>query len=205
MASGPVSAGQPVSIELTGAAPAERFEILINGMSVLAAGTVDETGSAAFSVAIPEGLPDDMVEISFSGEISGTTSLPIHISRPAPVVTISPESPPAGGSITVSVKGFGPGETITIRISGKIVGSAVTRGNGSFSITTRLPELEQGEYDVSLEGGSGEIATTLGGAFGASHLGFNSGDELIYTRLGLHRLRLVHSLPPAVAHPKSFL
>lgn len=155
----PVSAGQSISVRLTGAAPGEQFDILIEGESSVVSGIADETGTAVIALTVPIGTPAGTAVISFSGESSGSTSISIQISVGSPSITLSPDSPAAGDSLTVDAEGLSLVEVITVRISGELVGSAISGSDGSFSITTRLPELESGEHNVSLEDGSGEIAT----------------------------------------------
>ena len=158
--SGLVAAGDTISIQLTGAAPTELFEILINGESVLASGSADATGSAVIAGTIPDGLPAGTVAISFSGEISGSTAISIEISVAAPVMTISPDLPAVGDLITISAEGLSPGEAVMIRASGQLIASATTGVDGSFSVTAELPDLEEGEHSVLMEGEFGETATT---------------------------------------------
>ena len=155
----PVSAGQSISVRLTGAAPGEQFDNLIKGESAVVSGIADETGSAVIALTVPIDIPAGTAVISFSGESSGSTSISIQISVVSPSITLSPDSPAAGDSITVVVEGLTPAEAVTVRISGELVGSAISGSDGSFSITTRVPELESGEHTVSLEDESGEIAT----------------------------------------------
>jgi hypothetical protein len=163
-AAGPVSPGETISIRVDGAAPNDQFEISINGEPVSTSGnpteTADPNGTANVLITVPESTSTGTIEIVFSGGQSGTATTSLEISVTAPLVTVDPQSPVAGESVTVSADELTPGMMVTVRIGGQMVGSAVSGNDGSFSITTRVPELEQGAHSISLEGQSGQLASS---------------------------------------------
>jgi hypothetical protein len=65
---------------------------------------------------------------------------------------ISPAVVAVGESVTITGEGFQPGETVRITANGADVGDTDADGDGHFSETFPVEEVEAGTYDFRAEG-----------------------------------------------------
>ncbi len=164
LSSDEATAGEQISVEMSGAVPGESFEITVGGTTVeVPSSTADSVGTFTIEITISEGVTGDSLELVLVGSESGVTATTINISSEKPTVGVSPEDPEPGESITLSADGFEPGEAVTITVSGEEIGSGIAGQDGSFSMTTGLPELPEsadGSQTLSVESAAGSTATT---------------------------------------------
>ncbi len=156
-------AGEQLSAEVSGAVPGESFEVTVNGTPVEASvASTDSAGNATFEITLPQGVSGDSVELTVVGSESGETTVQISVSAGEPSIAVRPEDPEPGESITVNAEGFKPGEAVTISVAGEEIGSGIAGQDGSFSMTTGLPDggQESGSQPISVEGDAGSVAST---------------------------------------------
>lgn len=161
---GQASPGDQVTVSITGAESGESFEITIDGVPVeTSPRSVDSSGNVQIQIKVPEGLSGDSVELVATGSASGSNSTQISITGNHARVSVDPEQPQADESITVSAEGFKAGESVTISVSGEEIGSGFAGQDGTFSMTTGLPELPAAQDEpqtLSIDGAQGSSANT---------------------------------------------
>jgi hypothetical protein len=153
-----VAPGEDFTLQVDGAEPGELFDVSLNGGEPIGTAVADENGSATIKLTVPEDQPPGEADVTFSGAESPSTSVPITVAVEAPEASVDPSEAASGDSVTVEGRGFKPSEAVMVSIDGKALGSAVAGADGSLSITTRLPELAEGEHEVELEGSEGSQA-----------------------------------------------
>lgn len=155
--------GDQLTVEISGAVPGEAFEISVAGIAIeVSSATADATGSLKIEITVPAGASGESAELVALGSISGANSTMISISNGSASVAVNPEQPEPGESLTVSAEGFEPGEAVTVSVAGEEVGSGIAGQDGSFSMTTGLPELPESEstmQTLSVEGENGSAAS----------------------------------------------
>lgn len=155
--------GDQITVSVSGAAAGESFELTIGGVPIeTSSSTADATGHIQIEITVPGGVSGDSVELVLNGSVSGSTSATITVSANLASISVSPEQPESGESVTVSAEGFEPGEAVTISVSGKEIGSGFAGQDGSFSMTTGLPELPQSADEpqfLSANGAEGSSAS----------------------------------------------
>ncbi len=155
--------GDRVTIELTGAAPGEAFQVTVDGSPVEAPGaTADSSGTAVFELSIPGGSGNSF-ELVVTGPELGARSTRIDLPVTQPGIVVNPEMPEPGQSVTIDADGFQPGEKLTITFGGEDLASGIAGQDGSFSMTTGLPDLpvpSSGMDGLRVEGDRGSMATT---------------------------------------------
>ena len=155
-----VAPGGLISVDVSGAAPGESFELAMSELPV-GSGTTDSSGSSTVEVVAPRDLSPQTVDLTFTGAESGQGAISITISVNAPLVKAEPSASGSSGSVLVSADNFVPGEAITISVSGQTVASGIADGDGGFSVTTGLPESLLGSganQTISADGSDGSIA-----------------------------------------------
>ena len=151
--------GGSMTISITGTAPGETFQLLINGSPVSSPRTADATGTAVVEIQLQNDIAAGNADLAFTGQQSGTVSISFTVTVPEPQVSIKPEQVSGGSAVTLTAEDFRPSETITVTIDGQVIGSAVSAQDGSFSITTKVPELQDGQHQVKFEGDAGSDLT----------------------------------------------
>ncbi len=157
--SGEALPGANMTVAITGAAPGESFQLLLNGQPLSSSHASDHSGAAVVEIELPNNLSAGNSNLTFAGQQSGTVSISISITVQEPQVNIRPEDIAGGSTVTLDATDFRPSETITVTIDGEAIGSAVSADDGSFSITTQVPDLPDGQHAVKFEGDAGSELT----------------------------------------------
>jgi hypothetical protein len=191
---GPV--GQSVTVTATGFAGESILSAKFDGAAMTTAPAVVETsvgGAATFAVLIPTATAGaHFVTIS-----DGVNSVNVPFTI-IPKVRISPIKGPVGTAVTVTGSGFAAGYTVSVKIGGTSLGSALSDSTGAVTVTGAVPTLDAGAQDVTgqdLAGYSTSVATKatftvtptliltpvtgLGGSYASvSGSGFEAGDTV---------------------------
>lgn len=139
---------------ITGTAEANATVTLtINGSQ---AGTAVADGNGQWTFTPPNALPLGSTTVSATqtdvagntGPVSATTTFTIEAPNPPPVITtpvdgamLTNRSPPIGGTAS-------PGVTVTVRLSGAVLGTTTATPQGTWSLTPPSP-LAPGTYSVN--------------------------------------------------------
>jgi len=130
--------GSKVTVSGTGYQGGEIVLIRYRGNLVQAA-TVDSHGNfAKAGFQVPANSPYGTFSVTVTGARSGrsaTVKVHVTVTPPSTSILVSPMSVRLDGSITVSGHGFAAGETVLLRLNGKIVQSAKADSHGSFGRT----------------------------------------------------------------------
>lgn len=162
LSSDEVAPGGLVSVEISGASPDENFDLAM-GTTPVGNGMADSSGNAMIEVIAPRDLPPQTIELTFTGAQSSSSAVSITISNDAPMVNVDSAQSDNGESVSIAADNFSPGESITIRISGQPIASGIADNEGSFSVTTGVPESLAANNDaqtLSAEGNGGSVAMT---------------------------------------------
>lgn len=132
--------GTSATITATGLAPSEPYTVKISGQQ-LATGNADSAGSVSATVTIPLGwwtMTRPVVVTGQSPNRTGHTTVKV-----AGQVTLSVSAPASpieqGKSATVTTRGLVPGETITVRVSGQLLGRGTANSAGVATTTVTIP------------------------------------------------------------------
>jgi hypothetical protein len=139
-----VTVGQPVNVTVAHF-PANTSLTLTwkrpGGSTVALSGiTTDETGavSGTFSVPATEGGAGSQVTVSAPSGASVSVAIEV-----APRISVSPTTVSRGQAVTVTLRGYGKGETVRIRwlVNGSwvTVGTVTTSNTGSAAMTVNVP------------------------------------------------------------------
>jgi hypothetical protein len=98
-----------------------------------------------------------------------------------PTVAVSDQTPPAGGTLTVSCSGYVPGDVVTVTLdSVTTLGSATADASGSLSLSVTLPAGVTGVHTIVCTGAtSGVDSLTI--TIGSSGAGGGGGGGLAST------------------------
>jgi hypothetical protein len=139
-----VTVGQPVGVSAEHFPPNAALTLTWRrpgGSTVALSGlTTDETGSATGSFTVPasEGGGGAQLIVSAPGGASVSVTLEV-----APRISVSPGSVSRGQAVTVTLRGYGKGETVRIRwlVNGSwvTVGTVTASNTGSASVTVTVP------------------------------------------------------------------
>jgi hypothetical protein len=142
---GPV--GQSVTVTASGFAGESILSAKFDGATMTTAPTVVETtvgGAATFAVLIPTATAGaHMVTIS---DGVNSANVPFTI---IPKVRISPTKGPVGTAVTVTGSGFAAGYTVSVKVGGKSLGSALSDSTGAVTVEGAIPALDAGAQDVT--------------------------------------------------------
>jgi hypothetical protein len=155
---GPV--GQSVTVTATGFAGESIMSAKFDGAAMTTAPAVVETtvgGAATFAVLIPTATAGTHWVTITDGVNS--KNVPFTI---IPKVRISPTKGPVGTAVTVTGSGFAAGYTVSVKVGGKSLGSALSDSTGAVTIAGTVPTLDAGAQAVTgqdLAGYSTSVAT----------------------------------------------
>jgi len=140
--------GSVITIKGTGFTPGTAA-ITLDGVSIGNV-TVENNGVLAASVTIPATAAFGERTVAVQG-ITQTFTVD-------PEISVSPDSGTMDDTITVTGNGFRPGKTVTFILDdlyslGTSPGTVVTKEDGSFTATFKVPNLPQGEHTIKVSDG----------------------------------------------------
>ncbi len=117
--------------------------------------SADKTGSWNTMFDVPN-MAKGEYTISASGAFSRAQEIPVTLFTIGPYCTATPLSGPVGTKITISGKGFRPGEDgVTFTWDGPIIDTNFTaQANGTFSWPITVPPCVKGEHTIGIYGSS---------------------------------------------------
>jgi hypothetical protein len=88
-------------------------------------------------------------------------SSPTTATASAPALTVSSSSGLPGATITANGSGFQPNETVDVTLNGQDVGSPTVNGQGTWSLSFKVPQMAPGQYGLLAKGRAmGDTAST---------------------------------------------
>jgi subtilisin len=151
--------GGTISTTLKGFGSGESVSLLWDGVAIKSI-TVGATGGVATSFTVPESTAGAHVV-----EAVGTASA-VRVNSTytvLPGLTLSPTSGPVGRSVTVSLRGYGAADTVSINWydgeTPRVLSTATTSAAGSASATIVVPAATGGAHVIEGSGASGQSAS----------------------------------------------
>jgi hypothetical protein len=139
--------------------PGETVTIATAGQSNM---TISADSSGNFTtnwIQIPYGI--GMRTYTFTGSSSGIAfPVGINVGNGSPWIVLSTYYAGMGSSVTISGNQFGANENVTVWFGGTNVGTVMTNNEGSFSLTTTVPNLGAGQKTVTATGASTGMSTS---------------------------------------------
>ena len=138
--SGNPRSGGTVTLSVEGLEAGETADVYV-GNRALPTVTADNNGAATASIPVAAG-DSGILTVTVRGESSqlwGRTNVPVNAYEPT--LTVTPDAPVVGGTLTVQISGYRPGATgLAAYLDNKIIDAAVTTDtNGTASVSYTLP------------------------------------------------------------------
>ncbi len=161
--------GGVVTLSGAGFAPNETVDITITATTpVTAAGKADANGLLPpTGISLPYSLVPGTYQVTARGGASKRLARGrVTIRQLTPSITLSPATASPGGTVTVTGKGFGLQEQVTLALNGSAlttVPAAITTTNGAFTATFVAPStLLRGPNTVSAIGNQSRVTAVTG-------------------------------------------
>ena len=143
--SGPTNRGGVVTVSGTGFMPGETINLTLSGVTGAATmAKADAKGLLpATGVSVPYSLKPGSYTLTATGAASKrAATTPITIAALAPTITASASSAAPGASETITGKGFGSQEQVTLSLNGEALTTSpavITTTNGAFTAMVTVP------------------------------------------------------------------
>jgi subtilisin len=150
--------GSSVTVTLKGFAASEYLNLTWDGLPLKTI-SVQSTGNAVTNITVPESAAGSHVV-----EATGATSA-LRVNKTyavTPGLTLSPTSGPVGRSLSVTLRGYAAGETVSINwhdgSTATALTSVTTSSLGSANVLTIVPAAAGGGHLIEGDGSSGNTA-----------------------------------------------
>ncbi|MBE9512500.1 MAG: IPT/TIG domain-containing protein [Chloroflexi bacterium] len=115
----------------------------------------DSSGDVDCTIIIPESIAGDHT-LTISDESLSEVE---EVFTVEPEITISPTQAPPGDTATVTGTGYGKKVDVDITLDGDVVATKTTDSDGGFTVSFEVPEVDEGDYEVTAEDEDNNDAT----------------------------------------------
>jgi len=158
-----VNRGGLVTVSGTGFAANETVVILINGSKTATTAKAGASGALTpTGVTFAYGMKPGVYTLSALGTTSKRSSqAKVTVQQLTPSISLNPATTSPGGTVTVTGKGFGSLEQVTLALNGAAISTTapITTNNGAFTASFKAPSsLLQGANTVSAIGNQSRVS-----------------------------------------------
>lgn len=143
--------GTSVTANGVGFRAGETVDVTFNSQPV-GEPTVADNGTFALSFTVPNLAPDDYVVLARgrASNLSATRDFEVTLGNAALEFSVNQAVP--GTQVEMMASGFQPGENVSIRFNGPVVGTAVADTQGEVTLQFTIPQLAAGSYGATATG-----------------------------------------------------
>ncbi len=157
------SRGGIITVAGTGFGPNETVTLSISGITSTVTTKADAKGMlAATGLSIPYSAATGAHTVTAAGQTSKrTATTSITVQQLAPSISLNPATASPGAMETVTGKGFGPQEQVTLSLNGEAISTTtpISTSNGAFTAMFKAPaSLLQGVNTVSAIGNESRVS-----------------------------------------------
>ncbi len=157
------SRGGIITVAGTGFTPNESVTLSVSGLTTTVTAKADAKGALpSTGVSIPYSAATGAHTVTATGQTSKrSATIGITIQKLAPSISLTPATVSPGATETVTGKGFGPQERVTLALNGEAISTTapISTSNGAFTASFRAPAaLLQGVNTVSAIGNESRVS-----------------------------------------------
>jgi subtilisin family serine protease len=159
-----VKVGDSIQVRVGDYTPATRAIFRFNG-TYIGGDTIDDAGRGHRNYTIP-----NMPAGTYSATVTnGLKTLSRNV-KVVSSVSVNRSSAPIGETITVTLRGFGNGETVTVKHGSRVVGTKTVSSSGYGTLSFVVPASTGGYYAVTGTGSVGNSASVNLKVIGSAYL-----------------------------------
>lgn len=140
------------TLRFTGIRFAPNEEVLMTGNNTAAVARADGEGAFEIGPFAVGYVPANRVYRFTGTESRAFFDVTVHVGKVNPWLTLDTYYAPPGTPLSISGHFFGLNEPVSLFFQGVFLGTTITDGNGSFSLSTSVPLLNEGFKMISARG-----------------------------------------------------